>query len=120
MCGFLGGGIWGRPPEFTRLRLAIVSGSTRIQKTNSKTKIIKNPKLVRNCIFPVKSKSGSYKKLYLSFRGDLFSPSEYHVTKIASTPKKKVSKTDIDYFRNSIHTTYLKLPNLTSEKGLTF
>jgi len=59
---FWGVACWGCPPEFTRLRVAVVSENAKIKIVTSKKCFLKNPKLVRNCIFRVDFESGFDKK----------------------------------------------------------
>ena len=51
MCAvFEGVAFGGCPQEFTRVRVAVVSESTKIELMRSKT-FVRSPKLVRDCIF---------------------------------------------------------------------
>ena len=96
----------GRPPEFTRLRLAVVSGTSNRDITLKKT-FFEILTLVRNCIFCVEFKSEFDKKNNWVFVEKCLVLVEYQMTKIANTQNWRLSNPEMNSSRNSMHTTCL-------------
>ena len=106
----------GRPPEFTRLRLAVVSGSTN-QNYSLKKTFFEILTLVRNCIFCVEFKSEFDKKKYLSFRGEKFNRSWVPDDENRQYPKFFLVELGYGFLSKFYAYYVFQILNLTSEKG---
>ena len=107
MCGFLGAVFGGHPPEFTCLRLAVVSGSTEIEMTRSRN-FFWNSDTSTELRFLRRIQIRVWQKRNWVFVQKNLIVSEYHMTKIANIWNRRLSHSDMDSFQSSMHPTYLE------------